>query len=72
MPQTPADRFFSTAHRAAVTATPRQMIAEEVRDDLLIANLVASHLLPTSLSEHREAELSVDDSAELGEDRGPT
>ena len=33
-----------TAHRAAVTATPRQMTGEEVRDDPLIANLVASPL----------------------------
>src|SRR5712691_2309030 len=31
--QAPAGRFFSPAHRAAVTATPRQMTGEEARDD---------------------------------------
>jgi hypothetical protein len=44
MRQSPADRFFSTAHRAAVTATPRQMTAEEICHDLVIANLVATPL----------------------------
>ena len=44
MRQTPADRFFSTAHRAAVTATPRQMTAKEICNDLVIANLVATPL----------------------------
>ena len=34
MPQAPADRFLPAAHRAAVTATPRQMIAGEIRDHL--------------------------------------
>jgi hypothetical protein len=42
--QAPAGRFFSPAHRAAVTATPRQMTGEEVRDDPLIANPVACQL----------------------------
>ena len=42
--QAPAGRFFSPAHRAAVTATPRQMTGEEVRDDPLIANPVAFQL----------------------------
>ena len=42
--QAPAGRFFSPAHRPAVTATPRQMTGEEVRDDPLIANPVASQL----------------------------
>ena len=42
--QAPAGRFFSSAHRAAVTATPRQMTGEEVRDDPLIANPVAFQL----------------------------
>ncbi len=44
MRQAPAGRFFSTADRAAVTATPRQMTAKEVRDGPLIANPVASQL----------------------------
>ena len=44
MRQSPADRFFSTARRAAVTATPRQMTAEEICNDLVIANLVATPL----------------------------
>src|ERR1039457_2385317 len=43
-PQPPAGRFFSPARRAAVTATPRQMTGEEVRDDPLIANPVAFQL----------------------------
>ena len=52
MPQAPADRFLSAAHRAAaVTATPRQMIAEEIRDDLLSANLAASQLFVQELAE---------------------
>ena len=42
--QAPAGRFFSPARRAAVTATPRQMTGEEIRDDPLIANPVASQL----------------------------
>ena len=44
MRQSPADRFFSTTHRAAVTATPRQMTAKEICNDLVIANLVATPL----------------------------
>jgi hypothetical protein len=43
--QAPAGRFFPAARRAAVTATPRQMTGEEVRDDPLIANPVAFQLL---------------------------
>jgi len=42
--QAPAGRFFSPAHRAAVTATPQQMTGEEPRDDPLIANPVAFQL----------------------------
>ena len=44
MRQSPADRFFSMAHRAAATATPRQMTGEEVRDDPVITNLLTSQL----------------------------
>jgi len=42
--QAPAGRFFSPARRAAVTATPRQMTGEEVRDGPLIASPVAFQL----------------------------
>ena len=44
MRQAPAGRFFSPARRAAVTATPRQMTGEEVRDGPLIASPVAFQL----------------------------
>ncbi|HXL90858.1 MAG TPA: hypothetical protein VN969_18070, partial [Streptosporangiaceae bacterium] len=42
--QSPAGRFFSPARRAAVTATPRQMTGEEVRDDPHITNPFAFQL----------------------------
>jgi hypothetical protein len=43
--QASTGRFLPPAHRAAVTATPRQMTGEEVRDDPLIANPAAFQLL---------------------------
>ena len=64
--QAPAGRFFSPAHRAAVTATPRQMTGEEVRGDPLSANRFTGASPATAFAAWRPARRSRAAPAALG------